>query len=107
LGASDAAETAVLAGDLTGNGAVDFADLSLLLAHWNDPEATLADGNLVEPADSSVDFRDLTVLLSNWTGPAPSFSGPLVLTPLSPTSVQLNPSSTVTAGSRFFRLFLD
>ena len=60
--------------DLTGNGLVDFEDLTVLLAHWNKPGATFAEGNLVETNSTSVDFADLTVLLAGWTGsnPAPT-----------------------------------
>ena len=56
--------------DLTGNGLVDFEDLTVLLAHWNKPGATFAEGNLVETNSTSVDFADLTALLADWTGPA-------------------------------------
>jgi glucose/arabinose dehydrogenase len=58
-----------LESDLTGNGAVDFQDLTVLLASWNRPDATRLDGNLVEPETTSVDFADLTTLLAEWTGP--------------------------------------
>ena len=58
--------------DLTGDRFVDFADLTVLLASWNLPNVTAAQGNLVEPDVTSVDFADLTVLLSAWTGPAPA-----------------------------------
>ena len=54
--------------DLTGNGFVDFEDLTVLLANWN-KDVTAADGNLVEPLTSVVNFEDLTVLLAAWTGP--------------------------------------
>lgn len=60
--------------DLTGNGFVDFEDLTVLLAHWNKPRATFAEGNLVETNTTSVNFDDLTVLLAAWTGPAPAAS---------------------------------
>ena len=58
--------------DLTGDRFVDFADLTLLLAHWNLPAATAAQGNLVLPEETSIDFADLTALLSAWTGSAPA-----------------------------------
>ena len=60
--------------DLTGNGFVDFEDLTVLLAAWNKPGATFAEGNLVETNTTSVNFEDLTVLLAAWTGPAPAAS---------------------------------
>lgn len=64
--------------DLTKNGFVDFADLTILLANWNQnvgPES----GNLVSPEGTVVNFDDLTVLLAGWTGPggAPSPDGVL------------------------------
>ena len=56
--------------DLTGNGFVDFDDLTVLLSSWNqDVSATL--GNLVDAENTPVDFDDLTVLLAAWTGPEP------------------------------------
>ena len=58
-------------GDLTGNGFVDFEDLTVLLANWNRNVAT-AEGNLIDPVDTPVNFDDLTVLLAAWTGPGPS-----------------------------------
>ncbi|MCH8043786.1 MAG: hypothetical protein IID44_08705 [Planctomycetes bacterium] len=58
-----------LLGDLTGNGAVDFEDLTVLLAAWN-TMVSAAEGNLVNAESSPVNFEDLTVLLAHWTGPA-------------------------------------
>ena len=52
--------------DLTGNGLVDFQDLTILLAHWGE-KVTASEGNLVDPG-SPVDFADLTTLLAAWTG---------------------------------------
>ena len=57
--------------DLTGNGFVDFEDLTVLLANWNWNVAT-AEGNLIDPVDTPVNFDDLTVLLAAWTGPGAS-----------------------------------
>ena len=54
--------------DLTGNGFVDFEDLTVLLANWNQ-DVDAARGNLVDPDGSPVNFEDLTVLLAAWTGP--------------------------------------
>ena len=60
-------------GDLTGNGWVDFEDLTVLLANWNQAVGVEA-GNLVMPDSTPVNFDDLTVLLSEWTGPGPAGS---------------------------------
>ncbi|MCH8923481.1 MAG: lamin tail domain-containing protein, partial [Planctomycetes bacterium] len=57
-----------LLADLTGDGFVDFGDLTLLLAHWNQ-NVPAGEGNLVDPAGTPVNFEDLTVLLAAWTGP--------------------------------------
>lgn len=62
-----------LAADLTCNGFVDFEDLTVLLASWNQDVAA-TQGNLVDAANTPVNFEDLTVLLANWTGPAPAGS---------------------------------
>ena len=64
--------------DLNLNGFVDFEDLTILLANWNQnvgPES----GNLVLPEGTVVNFDDLTVLLAGWTGPggAPAPDGEL------------------------------
>ncbi|MCH8047234.1 MAG: tandem-95 repeat protein [Planctomycetes bacterium] len=57
--------------DLTGNGFVDFEDLTVLLAAWNQ-NVSAAEGNLVDAGTSPVNFEDLTVLLAAWTGPGPA-----------------------------------
>ena len=68
----------MLPSDLTGNGSVDFQDLTILLANWGKPNATALEGNLVNPGGTSVDFQDLTVLLAAWTGsPAAAPAGEL------------------------------
>ena len=57
--------------DLNGNGFVDFEDLTILLANWNQdvgPEF----GNIVDTLNTPVNFNDLTVLLADWTGPGPN-----------------------------------
>ena len=64
---------ASLLADLTGDGFVDFEDLTILLANWN-KNVESRFGNLVAPDESVVDFEDLTVLLADWTGPAPADS---------------------------------
>ncbi|MCH8045049.1 MAG: PEP-CTERM sorting domain-containing protein [Planctomycetes bacterium] len=56
--------------DLTNNLFVDFEDLTVLLANWNQNGGRLQ-GNLVDPLSTTVGFGDLTVLLSEWTGPGP------------------------------------
>jgi hypothetical protein len=61
--------------DLNGSGFVDFQDLTLLLAHWN--ESVSADqGNLVDAENTPVNLADLSVLLAGWTGPAPRSARP-------------------------------
>ncbi|MCH8048084.1 MAG: PEP-CTERM sorting domain-containing protein [Planctomycetes bacterium] len=59
--------------DLTGNGFVDFEDLTVLLANWN-KEVGADAGNLVNADTTVVNFEDLTVLLAAWTGPGPAGS---------------------------------
>jgi hypothetical protein len=49
-------------GDLNGDGVVDAADLSILLAAWGTSDP-VADIN----GDGTVDGADLTTLLANWT----------------------------------------
>ncbi|MCH8921730.1 MAG: PEP-CTERM sorting domain-containing protein [Planctomycetes bacterium] len=56
--------------DLTGDGFVDFDDLTILLAHW-DQRVAAGQGNLVDPLGTPIDFQDLTFLLADWTGPGP------------------------------------
>ena len=56
--------------DLTGDGFVDFDDLTILLAHW-DQMVSAGQGNLVDPLGTKVNFQDLTLLLAAWTGPGP------------------------------------
>ncbi|MCH8047583.1 MAG: right-handed parallel beta-helix repeat-containing protein [Planctomycetes bacterium] len=60
--------------DLTGNGFVDFEDLTVLLAAWNQ-NVSAAEGNLVDADGTPVNFEDLTVLLAAWTGPGPAAAG--------------------------------
>lgn len=60
-------ESSILPTDLNGDGAVDFGDLTMLLANWNRDGTAL--GNFVSPADTPIDFEDLTFLLASWTGP--------------------------------------
>ncbi|MCH8046868.1 MAG: SdiA-regulated domain-containing protein [Planctomycetes bacterium] len=59
-----------VASELTGNGAVDFEDLTVLLANWN-KNVSAGEGNLVNAGGTPVNFEDLTVLLADWTGPCP------------------------------------
>ncbi|MCH8921790.1 MAG: hypothetical protein IIA67_01440, partial [Planctomycetes bacterium] len=64
-----------LAADLTGDGFVDFQDLTILLANWNLPVSAIF-GNLIDPLNTLVNFQDLTSLLAQWTGPGPVASPP-------------------------------
>ena len=57
-------------GDLTNDRFVDFADLTILLANWNQ-NVSAGFGNLVSAHDTPVDFADLTALLAGWTGQGP------------------------------------
>ena len=59
-----------LPSDLTGDGFVDFDDLTILLAFWNE-DVSAGQGNLVDPLGTRIDFQDLTFLLADWTGPGP------------------------------------
>ena len=59
--------------DLNDNGFVDFEDLTILLANWNQDVGS-EQGNIVLPEDTVVNFEDLTVLLDDWTGPGPAAS---------------------------------
>ena len=63
----------ILPSDLTGNGFVDFEDLTVLLANWNQ-HVPPDEGNLVDPLRTPVNFEDLTILLADWTGPGPAGS---------------------------------
>ena len=65
-----------LAEDLTGNGFVDFEDLTVLLAAWNQ-NVSAVEGNLVDAGGTPVNFEDLTVLLAAWTGPGGAGRGRL------------------------------
>jgi hypothetical protein len=59
----DAAEidlTSSIVGDLNGDGVVDGADLTILLADWGQP----GPGDLND--DGTVGGADLTILLANW-----------------------------------------
>jgi hypothetical protein len=51
-------------GDLTGDGQVGFADLSILLAAWGACDGCAADLD----GNGSVGFSDLSILLANWGG---------------------------------------
>ena len=55
---------------MTGDGFVDFGDLTILLAHW-DQMVSAGQGNLVDPLTTPINFQDLTLLLAAWTGPGP------------------------------------
>jgi hypothetical protein len=89
-------------GDLTRNGFVDFADLTLLLANWNQ-DVSVAMGNLVNPATSPVGFPDLTVLLANWTGSGPDGGAQALRATHTPPTTQ-NDSQRLAATEVFDRL---
>jgi hypothetical protein len=73
IGGTPAGLSSSPAADLTGNGFVDFQDLTILLAHWNQSVA-VGQGNLVDATNTPVNFQDLTVLLAAWTGPGEAAS---------------------------------
>lgn len=53
------------AGDINGDGAVNFDDLNTLLVHWDKPDgATFSQGDI--DGSSTVDFDDLNTLLTTW-----------------------------------------
>ncbi|MCH8042774.1 MAG: tandem-95 repeat protein, partial [Planctomycetes bacterium] len=91
--------------DLTGNGFVDFQDLTILLANWNQ-DVSAAEGNLVDEDGTPVNFQDLTVLLAAWTGPGPAASPPAAVRSdrLQPVeSDRMNPVTTSTSGRQAAR----
>ena len=88
--------------DLTGNGFVDFEDLTVLLANWN-KDVTAAEGNLVEPLVTVVNFDDLTVLLADWTGPGPAGSPEAALGEAVPEPSTLLLALLATLGLSFYR----
>ena len=83
-----------LAGDLTGDGAIDFRDLTLLLANWNrDVGAEL--GNIAFPETTLVDQADLKLLLNHWTG-SPAAGAPAAAQAVSPSSnITSSPATSV------------
>lgn len=54
--------TAVLAGDVNNDGAVNGADITVVLGNWGGTGSGDANG------DGTVDGSDITVILGNWTG---------------------------------------
>jgi hypothetical protein len=90
--------TAGPSADLTGNGFVDFQDLTILLANWN-RSVTAGEGNLVEPLGTPVNFQDLTVLLAAWTGPGPA-GAPEAPAAIAGTYSFVTPQEKAVAGSR-------
>ena len=54
--------------DLTRDGRVDFDDLTILLANWNQ-NVNQAGGNIVDRDTTPVNFDDLTAMLAAWTVP--------------------------------------
>ena len=88
--------------DLTRNGFVDFEDLTVLLANWNQ-EVTAAEGNLVDADTTPVNFEDLTVLLADWTGPGPAGSPEAALGEAVPEPSSLLLALLATLGLSFYR----
>jgi len=88
--------------DLTGNGFVDFEDLTVLLANWN-KDVTASEGNLVEPLVTVVNFEDLTVLLADWTGPGPAGSPEAALGEAVPEPSSMLLALLATLGLSFYR----
>jgi microcystin-dependent protein len=78
--------------DLTGNGFVDFQDLTILLANWNQV-VSASEGNLVDAANTPVNFQDLTTLLAAWTGSGPAASPQAAVTELPPTDEHVSDSA--------------
>ena len=52
-------------GDATGDGAVDFNDLNVVLSRWNQAGPAGTNGDVT--MDGVVDFNDLNEVLSNWS----------------------------------------
>ncbi|WP_428938072.1 glucoamylase family protein [Fontivita pretiosa] len=67
----------VLAGDATGDGRVDTADLNIVSANWQATGATCAQGDFT--SDGMVNSRDLLVLSGNWNESLPA--APALLAP--------------------------
>ena len=88
------------AADLTGNGSVDFQDLTILLANWGQ-NVSAAEGNLVDAATTPVNFEDLTVLLAAWTGPGPAGApGPQAVAATGSRVASVSTQETTTAKAR-------
>ncbi|MCH8046962.1 MAG: lamin tail domain-containing protein, partial [Planctomycetes bacterium] len=93
-----------VAADLTRNGFVDFQDLTILLANWNQ-NVTAAEGNLVDPVATPVNFQDLTVLLAEWTGPGPAAAAAPQAAAASVSTADTPPAeSRIATNSHFDRL---
>ena len=92
-----------LPADLTGNGFVDFEDLTILLANWNQ-NVPATEGNLVSPLGTPVNFEDLTVLLAAWTGPGPAGSPQPAATETIVPRDTANPEARIATNTHFYRL---
>ncbi|HWP40679.1 MAG TPA: glucoamylase family protein, partial [Tepidisphaeraceae bacterium] len=69
----------VLAGDATGDGRVDTADLDIVSANWQTTGATYARGEFT--SDGIVNARDLLVLAGNWNQSLPAAEAALLPQP--------------------------
>lgn len=58
-------------GDADGSGAVDFDDITAVLANWGASYTPGAFGPGDADNDGSVDFDDITAVLANWAGACP------------------------------------
>lgn len=65
-------------GDFSGNGAVENADLTLLLNNWAQPDTPVPAGwvGIPQPTAPAIDNDELTALLNNWGQSVGSGSGP-------------------------------
>jgi len=58
--------SALLQGDINGNGKVDFEDLQILANQWLQPPSTPSADLAPSPLDNFVNFLDFAVLAGNW-----------------------------------------
>lgn len=81
-------QTGSLPGDFNGNGAVENADLTLLLNNWAKPTSPTPTGWVGEPLTGpAVDNDELTALLNNWGKSVGNGGGSLVNVPEASTAM--------------------